>query len=177
MNFLKVCRRTAMIIRKTRMNLIALTTAAAVLAGLWVTWGSGRVAALQEREDMPSPFGLARGQTARLTIFNGSARAIVGPEYRFFDSQGRVLAESTDNVPVMPGQFQFFDFEVPDPPPGIADRFGRIQVRAVARALGGPDTKIRTSLEVFDNATGRTSFVIQPPPEPDLRSSPPPEPD
>jgi hypothetical protein len=68
----------------------------------------------------------------------------------------------------MPGHFRFVDFDLPNPPPGTPDLFGRIQLRAVARAIGNPDVKtLKVSVEVFDNATGRTSFVIQPPPEPD----------
>jgi hypothetical protein len=41
-------------------------------------------------------------------------------------------------------------------------------VRAVVKAIGNPDIKnFHVSLAVFDNATGRTSFVITPPPDPD----------
>ena len=147
--------------RDARMKLIAMVIAMLALAAVW---GVGRVAAIQDSEDVPSPFGLATGQTARLSVLNVGEKAIVGPEYKLLDSAGRTLAQSADRDLILPGQFRSIDFDLPDPPPGISDHFGRIQVRAVV--IGNPDTKLRVSLEVFDNATGRTSFVLQPIPNP-----------
>jgi hypothetical protein len=42
------------------------------------------------------------------------------------------------------------------------DRFGRIQIHALVKAIGNTDEKnLHTSLEVFDNATGKTTVIIQ----------------
>jgi hypothetical protein len=154
--------------RNTRIKLIALVTTLVAAAAVLAAWGAGRVAAIQDSEDKPPPFGLAQGQTARLTLFNSGDLAVVGPEYKFLDSRGNTLAQSAERIVIEPGQFQSFDFDLPDPPPGILDPFSRIQVRAVVTTIGNPDVKdLRVSLEVFDNATGKTSFVIQPPPNPD----------
>ena len=137
-------------------------TAAVILA--W--WPYLKVQAIQDSEDFPSPFGLTRDQTARLTLLNIGETAVVGPEYRFLDARGNLLAQSADRIVIFPGQFRSFDFGLPDPPPGIVDIYGRAQVRAVVSALGGPDTKnLRVSVEVFDNTTGKTSFIISPPPD------------
>jgi len=152
--------------QNTRMKLIAVAIALAALAPVWAIWGGGRVIAIQDSEDMPSPFGLAQGQTARLTVLNIGDRAIVGPEYRLLDSTGRTLAKTPEPHLIPPGEFRVFDFDLPEAPPGILDHFGRIQARVAA--IGNPDEKdLRVSLEVFDNATGKTSFVIQPPPDPE----------
>jgi hypothetical protein len=149
-------------------ELLTIVTALAAAAVIWTHWPASPVLAIQDSEDRPPPFGLAQGQTARLTLFNSGETAIVGPEYRFLDSRGNTLAQSTERIEILPGQFRSFDFDLPEPPPGISDPFGRIQVRAVVTSTGNPDEKdLRVSLEVFDNATGKTSFVIQPPPEPE----------
>jgi hypothetical protein len=41
------------------------------------------------------------------------------------------------------------------------DRFGRVQAQAVVTAIGNPEVKnLHVSVEVFDNATGRTTSFI-----------------
>jgi len=137
---------------------LALTAAVVILA----FWPYLRVQAIQDSEDFPSPIGLAQGQTARLTVMNiGDEQGFVN--WKFLDAFGRTLAETPEPHLIPPGQFRSFDFDLPNPPPGIADVFGRAQVRVIVRTVGNPDIKIlRASVEVFDNATGRTSFVIPP---------------
>jgi len=142
--------------------------AALVAAVFWTLLPDRHVHAIQDSEDFPSPFGLVRGQTARLTLFNNGETAIVGPEYRFLNGHGVILARSADEIVIPAGQFRYFDFDLPDPPPGTVDLYGRIQIRAVVGGIGNPDIKdLRISVEVFDNATGMTSFIIQPPPDPE----------
>ena len=151
----------------TKLSIIAIVLAVSVT--VWTSWPTRHVHAIQDSEDFPPPFGLASGQTARLTLFNSGDTAIVGPEYKFLNSRGEVLRESADTIIILPGHFRSVDFNLPNPPPGTPpDAFGRIQLRAQVTSIGNPDVKTLTvSVEVFDNATGRTSFVIQPPPEPD----------
>lgn len=146
-------------------KLLLTTIFLAVAVTVWTLWPAQHVHAIQDSEDFPPPFGLAQGQTARLTLFNSGDTAIIGPEYKFLNSRGEVLRQSADTIVILPGQFRSFDFDLPNPPPGTPDLFGRIQLRAVASAIGNPDIKtLKVSVEVFDNVTGRTSFVITPPP-------------
>ena len=135
---------------------------------VWTSVPTQPVQAIQDSEDFPAPFGLARGQTARLTVLNTGDTGIVGPEYRFLNGHGVILAAFPTETIIPPGQFRFFDFDLPNPPPGTVDLFGRVQMRVAVNTIGNPDEKnLRVSVEVFDNVTGRTSFVISPPPEPD----------
>jgi hypothetical protein len=146
-------------------KLFAIVTALVAAAVILAHWPLSHVLAIQDSEDFPPPFGLAQGQTARLTLFNSGETAVVGSEYKFLDSRGNTLAQSAERIVIEPSQFQYFDFDLPDPPPGILDPFGRIQLRAVVTTIGNPDEKnLRVSLEVFDNATGKTNFIITLPP-------------
>jgi hypothetical protein len=146
---------------KTTTKLFVMAIALVTAAAIWFAWGARQAQAIQDSEDFPSPIGIARGQTVRLTALNIGEKAIAGPEYRLLDSTGRTLAETPDGRLIPPGQFRSFDIDPPDPFPGIADNFGRIQVRAVV--IGAPDVKnLRVSLEVFDNATGKTTVFVPP---------------
>jgi hypothetical protein len=150
-------------VRSTKRLGIAIALVAAAV--IWTGWSQSRVLAVQDPEYMPPPFGLAQGQTARINVFNnGEQGGIIN--YSFIDSQGRALAQS-ERVMVPPGHIVSFDLDG-DSIDLVRDRFGRIEMRAVVTALGGPDTKnLRVSLEVFDNATGVTSFIVIPPPDPE----------
>jgi len=137
----------------------------AAAAIVWTSLPARQVHAIQDSEDFPPPFGLAQGQTARLTLFNSGDTAVQDPDYRFLNSRGEVLARSAERIVILPGQFRSFDFDLPNPPPGIVDFFGRAQLRVAVR---NPDFKnLHVSVEVFDNATGKTSFVLSPRPDPD----------
>lgn len=146
-------------------KLLATTLALVAAAVIWSASPARQVLAVADVESIPPPFGLAVGQTARINVFNnGEESGII--IYSFLDSQGRVLAQS-ERVMAPPGHIMSFDLDG-DSIDRVRDRFGRVQMRAVVTALGGPDTKnSRVSLEVFDNATGKTSFVIIPPPDPE----------
>ena len=148
-------------------NLPGIAIALVAAAAIWVGWPSSRVLAIQDVENMPPPFGLSRGQTARLNILNSGAERGYNIDWKVLDNMGRVLAEGPQPHLVLSRQFVSFDVDG-DSLDVIRDRFGRVQLRAVVTAVGNPDTKnLRVSLEVFDNDTGKTSFVINAPPEPD----------
>lgn len=156
---------------KTRYRALRLMALALVLAAAAIVWTAlpaRQVRAIQDSEDFPPPFGLAEGQTARLTLFNSGETAIVGPEYRFLNGHDVILARSTGEILIPPGQFRYFDFDLPNPPPGTGDFFGRVQMRVEVSAIGNPNEKdLRASVEVFDNATGKTGFIIQVRPGPE----------
>ena len=148
--------------RSRRTKLIATALTIVALAAILTTWNARQVDALAE-DHTQFVVGLASGQTARLSALNtGEAKGII-IDYKFFDSLGRVLGQppEPDRQLIPPGQMRSIDLNA-DELNAQRDRFGRIQVHAVVRALGGPDTKnLHASLEVFDNATGKTTVVIQ----------------
>ena len=149
-------------------RLVAMVLVLAAAAIVWTSLPARQVHAIQDSEDFPPPFGLATGQTARLTVLNRSEDSGIIIDFRFVSATGLTLASTPEPHLIPPGQFRSFDFDLPQPPPGTVDIFGRIQIRAVVRALGRPDPRnMLTSVEVFDNATGRTSFVISPPADPE----------
>jgi len=146
--------------KSLRLNAIVLVLAAAAI--VWTAWPARQVQAIQDSEDFPSPFGLARGQTARLTLFNSGDTAVEDPDYKFVNGHGVILAEFPTETVIPPGQFRYFDFDLPNPPPGTLDFFGRVQLRVAVNSIGNPDEKdLRASVEVFDNTTGKTGFIIQ----------------
>jgi len=141
---------------------IAIVLVLAAAAIVWSSWPARQVQAIQDSEDFPSPFGLAQGQTARLTLFNSGDTAIQDPDYKFLNGHGVILAAFPTETIIPPGQFRYFDFDLPNPPPGTLDFFGRVQLRVVVNPIGNPNDKdLRASVEVFDNTTGKTGFIIQ----------------
>lgn len=141
-----------------RTKLLAVAIAMIALTAIWATWGAGRVRAVMDVEIMPSPFGLARGQTARLTILNSGETLGFVINWKFLDSEGRTLARSPEQEAIPTDQFRSFDISA-DSLETADDRFGRIQMRAVVTVIGSTDvSNLRVSVEVFDNATGRTSI-------------------
>jgi hypothetical protein len=151
-------------------NLILIVIALVAGALIWADRGASRVAAIQDSQGditpaprscggcaLLDPFGLAVGQAARLTVLNsGEDRGII-IEWKFLDSQGNTLAQSEEPVRVPAEQMRSFDLDG-DTLDRLRDPFGRVQMRAVVRALGGPDTRnLKVSIEVFDKASGRTT--------------------
>ena len=113
--------------------------------------------------------GIASGQTARVNVTSLSPAAPSDPtavEIRFLDSNGAVVKQTT--VTLAPGQSAAFDFSLADVTPGAAS--SRMQIRAevqvtVAPGPGEtPPSALVSTLEVFDNATGKTSFLYAPGP-------------
>ena len=113
--------------------------------------------------------GLTRGQTARLNVVhigdpNERERSCL-VQLSFQDSDGRTLAAG--NRRLLPGEADTLDLSAAAI--GNPDTFGRFQIRGTV-ALGGPDTRgpeaiacvnnLRPTLEVFDDATGRTTVII-----------------
>jgi hypothetical protein len=127
---------------------------------IWTGWSPGPVKAVEDPECMPPSFGLARGQAARLNIVNtGEERGYI-INWKFLDRTGRVVSEGPQPHLIPVDQFKSFDLDA-DSLAIAGDQFGRIQLRAVVTALGGPDTKnLHVSLEVFDKDTGKTTFVL-----------------
>lgn len=115
------------------------------------------------------PWGMARGQTARFTIFNPSepvqtemTRQITLVEVMLLDARGAVIAQS-DEIAIPPGAFRSVDFKRDDLPVAGERAQTRAQVRYRSfylidrtRAIGFPPT----SIELIDNDTGHTTLLI-----------------
>jgi hypothetical protein len=118
---------------------------------------AGGVGAFQDSEDMPPPFGLTQGQTARLNVLNSSEAGGYAINWKFLDSMGRVVAQSDGRTFIPADQFRSFDVNG-DSLDVARDAFGRIQLRVVVTTIGNPnDTQPKVSVEVLDNSSGKTT--------------------
>ena len=99
------------------------------------------------------PVGITFGQTARVTAANTGTTAIIIDACKFLDSDGNVLAEFDGGV-IDPGVMIAFDLNADD----IIRESNRIQIRVVIQA---PHLRnVRFSLEVFNNADGKTTVFL-----------------
>ena len=157
---------------KTTTKLFVTAIALVSAATIWAALGASRAQAIQASEEfLPyiETMGIASGQTARLNALNTNAERGIIIDWKFLDSQGRILAQSREPQLIPPGQMRSFDLNA-DEVNATRDPSSRVQVIAIIRTLGGPDTKnLHTSLEVFDNATGKTTVLVPP-----ARFNPPP---
>ena len=99
------------------------------------------------------PVGITFGQTARVTAANTGTTAIIINNGKFLDSDGNVLAEFEGGF-IDPGNMIAFDLNADD----IIRENNRIQIRVVIQA---PHLRnVRFSLEVFNNADGKTTVFL-----------------
>jgi len=156
---------------KTRTRFVGLIVLA-VLALAASHFISGRVRAVAPGPSESFAFGavgLVDGQTARLNVSILSPAPPTDPtavEIRFLDSNGAVVKQTI--VQLAPGQTAFVDFSLADVAPGAVG--GRTQIRAEVRVTIAPgptetpSSRVISTLEVFDNANGKTSFLYPPDP-------------
>jgi hypothetical protein len=150
---------------KTTTKLLATVIALVAAAAIWSAWGARQAQATQDSETILSPIGITFGQTARINVLNtGEAKGLI-VNWKVLDSAGRTMAQGPEPHLIPPGQFRSFDVNGDDMT-AERDRFGRIQMRAVMTMLGGLDTRGKkgdhcVSVEVIDNATGKTSFTTK----------------
>jgi hypothetical protein len=110
--------------------------------------------------------GLTAGQTARLNVLNpglqvpAATGAACSALLSFLNDQGVVITTAT--VSVMPGKSAFLDL---DRDTAISTTDLRVEIRATiaipipVAAMPAP-CKLIPTMEVFNNDTGRTQFVI-----------------
>ena len=103
--------------------------------------------------DIYRPVGITFGQTARVTAANAGTTAIIIDSCKFLDSDGNVLAEFDGGI-IDPGVMIAFDLNADD----IIRENNRIQIRVVIQAPHLRD--LRLSLEVFNNADGKTTVFL-----------------
>jgi hypothetical protein len=101
------------------------------------------------------PVGITFGQTARVNLSNTSDRSIIIIGGKFFDTDGNTLAEFGRQV-IEPGKIMSFDLNADD----IVRENNRIQIRGV---IESPEPHLRgamISVEVFNNADGKTTVFV-----------------
>ena len=101
------------------------------------------------------PVGITFGQTARVTAANTGTTAIIINNGKFLDSDGNVLAEFARQV-IEPGEMMSFDLNADD----IVRESNRIQIRVVIEGPVPHPRDVRLSLEVFNNADGKTTVFL-----------------
>ncbi len=150
-------------------NWLSSVALAVAMISLWAVWPISRVEAIGDPTDGKYGLGLARGQTARLTVINsGEERGFV-VDWKFLDNEGRPLAQSDGPVEMLPGQMKSFDLDG-DALNTARDRFGRIQIRAKVAGRGQRrdlNHNFQILVEIFDNDTGKTTATIYSSPESD----------
>jgi hypothetical protein len=97
--------------------------------------------------------GVAPGQTLRWNAVNIDPTNNCQMELSILDSAGNPVVPST-TVTLAPRAASFLDFR-PEPP-----ALNRTQVRTMAHELNGGNCAILLSVEVFENETLRTHYVV-----------------
>ena len=113
--------------------------------------------------------GLARGQTARLNVVNaqlvrppdGRGDAGCPVELSFIDSVGRTVASGGGTLRA--GEAILIDLPFAERGRGLETR---LQIRGVVRSTLGPCADLIATVEIFDTPSGRTTIVLNLPPEP-----------
>ena len=130
-------------------------TTSSMLIALLLAFLALGVTKAQAFIDIYRPVGITFGQTARVTAANTGTTAIIINNGKFLDSDGNVLAEFARQV-IEPGEMMSFDLNADD----IVRESNRIQIRVV---IEGPEPHLRNvrfSLEVFNNADGKTTVFL-----------------
>src|SRR5262249_45290191 len=97
---------------KTTTKLFVTAIALVSAVTIWVAFGASHAHAIQASEEfLPyiETIGIASGQTARLNALNSSGDRGIIINWRFTDSQGRILAQSREPQLIPPGQMRSFD--------------------------------------------------------------------
>jgi hypothetical protein len=104
-------------------------------------------------------FGLARGQIARINAVHAGDTGLAPIQFEIdlLDVTGSFVARNIQTL--NPRQATFFDVafnKLTIPVTG-----NRIELRAVVRAIGNPDISLlRTTVEVFESDTGKSTIFI-----------------
>jgi hypothetical protein len=127
-------------------------TTSSMLIALLLAFLALGVTKAQAFIDIYRPVGITFGQTARVTAANTGTKAII-ISGTFLDSVGTVLGQFDRQV-IEPGKMMSFDLNADD----IVRESNRIQTRVV---ISGDNLRgLLASMEVFENATGKTTVFI-----------------
>lgn len=136
-----------------RFGLIIAVFASATGVALWNLTGSSK-ASFNFTEHPSASFGITAGQVARLNVVNTDARERRVFVMKFLDVNGNVL--KTERATVEPKH----TFGLLLPASEIGRDELRSQIRAVVFMLGRRSNRLLGSVEVFDEATSKTSFGL-----------------
>jgi len=168
--------------RNTRLKFLAMVIAPVAAAAIWTAGGARRAAAHPPPTGDRQVFGLlgiTSGQTARLNAFNPPPEPDQPPpigdmpiqvEMTIFDGEGNVLAHSLARLGPGHSSSLSVDRDMLPPVGSRVDLAALVKVSPPPEGDHPADQRRRTSppvvstLEVIENATSRTSFVLQPPP-------------
>jgi hypothetical protein len=144
---------------KTHNQLTKLLVLTALMSMLLFFFGAHAepAQAFEDPNEKPSPMvGLGRGQTARLNVVNigDPNQEPCEVQMVFYDSQGKALARDVQKLD--PGVATFLDLGYGD----VGDPNLRVQIRAWVKVVIGDPTLCLSSLEVFDDETGRTTVFV-----------------
>jgi hypothetical protein len=106
------------------------------------------------------PVGITLGQSARLTFADiGETRGFI-VNWRFIDADGVTVVQSERPITVPFGKMISVDLDRDT----LRRPDSRVQIRVEVEVLtpGNPDKNLSTSLEVFNNDTGETTFFVDP---------------
>jgi hypothetical protein len=139
-----------------------------MLLAVCAIWGARPAEATIIINGKTGLFGVAEGQTVRVSIVNlAYTKGGIIPCVGIFDLNGNEIARHESGTPLRVGQGMFFDFD--------AASFGlragqRAQIRVVAEISPTPDdnrgsptpddSDVAVTVEVFDNTSGKTMFVV-----------------
>ena len=130
-------------------------TTPSILIALLLAFLALGVTKAQAFIDIYRPVGITFGQTARVTAANTGTTSFIIDGSKFLDSEGNVLAEFARQV-IEPGEMMSFDLNADD----IVRESNRIQIRVVIEGPVPHLRDVRLSLEVFNNADGKTTVFI-----------------
>ena len=144
-------------IKKQTLKLAAL--AILVTATIFTGAASAQTAATVSRST--GMFGITTNQTARLNVVRDDPFFRDDPflriELLIVDTEGNILAQKVLDLGA--GKGTYLDLRGRD----VISR-GRVQLRAIVRFVGTPDTRVVENaiptLEVIDNQTGETRFLL-----------------
>ena len=109
-----------------------------------------------------APMGIVAGETARLNLARfpdppGAQLGACALTLQFIDSQGGILASSTATIGA--DQAVLLDFPAPAQRLGPPGGQGEVHDHEQQHLPGSAIRRLTFSVEVFDNATGRTTVV------------------
>lgn len=139
-------------------------------------FAASEAGAFNPQPDPPGRFGtvgIVAGQTLRINVANvddPNTRSLGGPDTRveltFVGSRGEPLSPSVERV-LPPGSASFHDFSIP-----AGAGIDRKQIRAIVKVIDEANAQtakdvaaknslgIVTTLEVFDNDSGKTAVFV-----------------
>jgi hypothetical protein len=148
--------------RGMRAKVITTVIVIGVLSAIWGAFSTRPVVAGDENREEFLAFGvgnITRGQTARLHVVTIGNPNDFPAELVIYDSQGNVLARSLERL--IPGKAVFLDLSF-DQQAGVAGN--RLDFYAIVRFDRGRVLGyVIPTLEVLEDATGKTLFMIADP--------------